>query len=136
MLKILDKNPDVNKYWIWVILSKNHNITLNNILSTPHLPWFWTAISENTNISLNEILTHKKCDWDWLKILQHDNLTLEFIEEAQLDINLDIGIFLNNHMIFAKKQFINNKLKKYYDIIISKVINIIDINKYISSFLI
>lgn len=43
----------------WSALTKSSYITLNDILSNPHLPWKWEDISKNENIEIKDIFANK-----------------------------------------------------------------------------
>ena len=39
---------NINKPWNWFSISRNPNITMNEILEHPELPWNWYELSSNT----------------------------------------------------------------------------------------
>ena len=44
--KFIEDNPD--KPWYWNALSRNPNITFDNVLIHPDKPWNWGNLSQNT----------------------------------------------------------------------------------------
>ena len=53
------------KAWIWINISENSCITLNDILSHPEIGWNWNWISKNPNITIDYILSHPEKMWNW-----------------------------------------------------------------------
>ena len=43
--KFIEDNPD--KSWDWGYLSRNPNITFDNVLAHPDKPWCWYELSQN-----------------------------------------------------------------------------------------
>lgn len=41
--------------WHWPTLSKNMNVTMQEVMAHQHLPWDWTGLSQNPNIRLADI---------------------------------------------------------------------------------
>jgi hypothetical protein len=51
-MKFILEHPD--KPWDWEGISRNPNITMNDILEHPELPWNWYGFSSNTFGYINE----------------------------------------------------------------------------------
>ncbi len=62
LIQLIDKYQD--KDWKWELLSDHPNITLDYVLTTPHLPWDWELLSENPNITIEHVLEYPDKDWN------------------------------------------------------------------------
>ena len=56
-------HPD--KGWDWEGVSRNPNITMEDIISHPENPWNWWWISLNPNLTMEFINSHPEKPWDW-----------------------------------------------------------------------
>jgi hypothetical protein len=70
----------LDKKWNWGGISKNPNITMEDIDSYPDLPWDWQEISKNPNLTMEDIDSYPDLPWDWQEISRNPNLTMEFID--------------------------------------------------------
>lgn len=66
MLNQLQKliNAYPNKPWNWTILSRNPNITMDDVLARPDKAWNWGSLSLNPNITIKIVLEHSTRSWN------------------------------------------------------------------------
>jgi len=60
-----------NKPWSWNALSRNPNITMDDVEQYPNAPWSWNELSRNPSITMNNIEKyHTKINWNQLSANQ------------------------------------------------------------------
>jgi hypothetical protein len=68
----IEKHPELQRYWVWNLLSQNPNITLDFVLKHPDKQWCWdwnwNWLSDNPGITLDDIDNHPELPWNWYKI--------------------------------------------------------------------
>ena len=67
--KFIIDHPD--RDWNWFNISRNPNITMQDILDNPTKPWDWFAISNNPTITMDFINDNPDKDWNWYAISRH-----------------------------------------------------------------
>ena len=60
---LINKYPD--KQWDWYQLSRNPNITIQDILSRPDKQWDWACLSRYANITIKDVLNNPDKPWNW-----------------------------------------------------------------------
>ena len=79
----LDKKLD------WMYLSKNPNITFDNVKKTlddPRFKWNWLYLSKNPNIKFDDIkenIYDKRFKWDWFYLSENPNI-------LRMELTMDI----------------------------------------------
>jgi hypothetical protein len=69
--------------WNWYLLSKNPNITLQDICANPTLPWNRHSIHENPSISIEQIRGCVQRYWHWNILASNPGLCInDFIEDG------------------------------------------------------
>jgi hypothetical protein len=70
---------NLDKEWDWSLLSKNPNITWNNIQKHPELEWKWSEISGNPNITWKIVQENPDKPWDWSVLSRNPIITWEIV---------------------------------------------------------
>jgi hypothetical protein len=102
---IIKNNPEFP--WIYSWVSRNPNITIDNVLDNIDKPWDWEALSENINMDNKSI---KKTDkWKYPNLFLNPNYkkdkiyNTEFIYNYAMNPNLkyeDIDLVNKNNIIY------------------------------------
>src|SRR5665811_1372669 len=70
-----------NKIWDYRYLSKNPNITLEDVLKNPDLDWNYVGLSGNPNITLHDVLEHPELPWSYAMLSSNPNITFQDVLE-------------------------------------------------------
>jgi len=73
------------KLQIWGALSKNINITIENVLEYPDASWNWELLSKNPNMTPAVVRAYPKLPWNTLALCDNPSWTL-----SDYDLSLDI----------------------------------------------
>ncbi len=99
------ENSWMSSYWDWSSLSKNENITFEDVKNNIHLPWDWSMLSQNPNIVKLSSLKHfDSDDWsnlNWSSISK--TLVFDFDKESKQDI-------LKNYLFGSKGKFTRKRM--------------------------
>ena len=87
LLYLLEKYPE--KPWDWLEISRNPNITMEDIERHPEKPWDWYYISNNPNITMEMIEKYPEKPWSRWGISINPNITIKFIEKNMDKINFE-----------------------------------------------
>lgn len=118
ILKNLEPEQLTNTHantFLWVVITRNQNTTIELIESYINLPWrwdivchslirsmdfveryigssflVWSELSQNTNLSLDDIERNIHLPWDWKTISSRDDITIDFAKRHfnKLDANI------------------------------------------------
>ena len=81
-LKDVLDNPnsqDIN--WSMEYLSKNPNITMNDIKNNPDINWSMEYLSKNPNITMKDIKNNPDIDWDFTILSNNQNITMKDVKD-------------------------------------------------------
>jgi hypothetical protein len=67
------------KPWDWYWLSRNPNITMEDVILHPEKPWDWYWLSRNPNITMEDVIAHPEKPWRWDGLSSNPNITMEYI---------------------------------------------------------
>src|SRR5438477_642402 len=74
-------NPDTNsRRWDWHDLSGNPNVTMDFIKANPNKPWSWDRLSDNPNITMDFVKANPDTDsrkWNWYVLSRNRNITMD-----------------------------------------------------------
>lgn len=129
MIKLLCEMPlgeEFGKSWNWEAVSKNPNITLNDVLSMPNFPWDWRALSHNPNITMKDVLDHPELPWDRQQLQQNSNISVTDIYKwwPQSEINWKK---LSYNTTVTINDILQHREKKWNWKILSRHVNMNDI---------
>jgi hypothetical protein len=95
---LIELFPD--KPWDWYWISKNKNITWQNIIDNPDKSWDWYYISSNPNITWEIIVDNPDKQWNWYGIsmndFNHDKKMSEYHNKAARIIQHQAKIWLHS----------------------------------------
>jgi hypothetical protein len=77
--EFIDTYPD--KPWSWYGLSRNPNITLEQVEKYPDKPWNWYGLSWNPNVTMEMVEKYHDKPWNWDGLSRNPNVTLEWVEK-------------------------------------------------------
>ena len=80
MTKLIDLVIGLNKSWNWDWLSKNPNITFEDIKTSPDSPWNWNCLSSNPDITFEDVKANSDKPWDWEYLSRNPSITFEDIK--------------------------------------------------------
>ena len=102
---IIEKYP--NKPWNWEFISRNKNITMEDIEKYPDKPWFWKyGISKNRNITIDFIEKNiDKINFVWLSLnsftyqnkLNKRKIGILALEKAKNRLPKDVNMHIVKH---------------------------------------
>ena len=72
-------------------MSSHPNLTFNFVKThlTPDWEWDWYNLTKNPNITMEDIEKNPECHWDMWSITSNPNLTIEFVEKYKGTYGLD-----------------------------------------------
>ena len=108
--KFIENNPD--KSWDWSCLSRNPNITFDDVLAHPNKSWNWIFLSANPNITFDNVLAHPDKPWNWYWLSQNPNITFDIVQTHPKQ-PWDWNGLSNNSFIKAKQRFIEKRYKEH-----------------------
>ena len=81
LIKLLQRFP--NKPWNWHYLSRNPNLTIEDIKLCPHPHGNWKPyyLSANPNITMRDVLVHPADQWDWYELSQNPGITMKDVDK-------------------------------------------------------
>ena len=116
-LELITANPTYP--WRWYNLS--NTLSLDEILSAPHLNWGWASISTRQELSIDFVLGNPQYPWNFTYISEHPSLTLEHIRDhpevqwaygkATSPFDMHHGGLSENEMVKARNAFIKTQIR-------------------------
>ena len=107
LIDIVKSFPDKN--WSFKYLSKNPNISFQDIIDNPQFNWDWDEISKNPTVTLSDIINNSDKNWDCESLSGNINIPIKFFIENKdkewnwvcisLHPELTIDILLKNQDI-------------------------------------
>lgn len=112
----------------WISISKNPNITLDNIMTRPQGPWYYLMLSKNTNIPLWYIKQNLHLNWGWNEISQRSDVTWDIvinnptipwnIKALSCNKNITLDIIIQNSQLAWDQRVVQTKADLTWDYVI------------------